>query len=147
MAGSELGREFSRWQLLVTALLVVVVLAAFAPALDVFIAGDDFEWLESSYEVIENPLSSFRLENHFFRPLVKWTYLVDYLVFGQLAVGYMITNLAIHFLNALLLFCLLRRKLRQPLAAAAATTAFALSPLHSEGVLWGAGRPDTSIRH
>jgi hypothetical protein len=145
MAGSELAPEFSRWQLLVTALLLVVVCAAFAPALDVFIAGDDFEWLESSYEVIENPLSSFRLENHFFRPLVKWTYLVDYLVFGQLAVGYMITNLAIHFLNALLLFCLLRRKLRQPLVAAAATTAFALSPLHSEGVLWGAGRPDTIL--
>jgi hypothetical protein len=145
MAGSELAQEYSRWQLLVTAFLAIAVCAAFLPALDVFIAGDDFEWLESSYEVIKNPLSSFRLENNFFRPLVKWTYLVDYLVFGQHAVGYMITNIVIHFLNALLLFCLLRRKLRQPLVAAAATTAFALSPLHSEGVLWGAGRPDTIL--
>jgi hypothetical protein len=145
MAGSEPTPEPSRWQLVVTALLAVVVCAAFLPALDVFISGDDFEWLESSYDVIEDPLSSFRLENNFFRPLVKWTYLFDYLIFGQLAVGYMITNLAIHFLNVLLLFCLLRRRLRQPLVAAAATAAFALSPLHSEGVLWGAGRPDTLL--
>ncbi len=145
MAGGELARESSRSRLVVTALLVVVVCAAFSPALDVFISGDDFEWLESSYDVLRNPLSSFRLENHFFRPLVKWSYLIDYLVFGQNAVGYMITNLAIHFLNALLLFWLLKRRLRQSLVAAAATAAFALSPLHSEGVLWAAGRPDTIL--
>ena len=95
-------------------MLAVVVCAAFLPALDIFISGDDFEWLESSYDVLENPLSSFRLENNFFRPLVKWSYLTDYLVFGQLAVGYMITNLAIHLLNVVLLFCLMRRKVRQP---------------------------------
>jgi hypothetical protein len=145
MAGGELAPQTSRWHLLVTAMLVVVVCSAFSPALDVFISGDDFEWLESSYDVLQDPLSSFRLENNFFRPLVKWSYLIDYLVFGQNAVGYMITNLVIHLLNALLLFWLLKRKLRRPLVAAAATTAFALSPLHSEGVLWAAGRPDTIL--
>mgnify|MGYP006944223901 CR=1 FL=1 len=107
MAGGELAPQSSRWHLLVTAMLVVVVCSAFSPALDVFISGDDFEWLESSYDVLQDPLSSFRLENNFFRPLVKWSYLIDYLVFGQNAVGYMITNLVIHLLNALLLFWLL----------------------------------------
>ncbi len=125
--------------------MVVVVIAAFTPALDVFISGDDFEWLESAYGVVKDPLSSFDRGNNFFRPFVKWSYLADYLIFGQRSVGYMVTNLLIHFLNVILLFALLRRLLRQPLVAATAATAFALSPLHSEGMLWGAGRPDTIL--
>lgn len=145
MAEEEQSLRSSRWQLALTVLLAGVVCAAYLPALDIFISGDDFEWLEASYDVVRDPLSSFRLENNFFRPLVKWSYLFDYLLFGRLAVGYMITNLAIHFLNVVLLFCLLRRKLRRLPVAAAASTAFALSPLHSEGVLWAAGRPDTIL--
>ena len=142
---SVVDARVTHWRVLLYVLIAVAVIAAFLPALDVFIAGDDFEWLETSYKIVKDPLSSFALINHFFRPLVKWTYLGDYLIFGQLAVGYMATNLLIHFLNVLLLFELLRRRLRQPLVAAAAAAAFALSPLHSEGVLWGAGRPDTVL--
>ena len=91
------------------------------------------------------PFRAFELINHFFRPLVKWTYLGDYLIFGQVGVGYMATNLLIHFLNSLFLYMLLERRLLQPVAAAAAAAAFALSPLHSEAVLWAAGRPDTVL--
>jgi hypothetical protein len=134
-----------RWRVLLSVLMAAAVIAAFSPAFDVFIAGDDFEWLQTAYDVIKDPLSSLRLDNNFFRPLVKWTYLADYLIFGQQSVGYMVTNLLIHFLNVFLMFTLLRRLLRQPLVAAAAAAAFALSPLHSEGVLWGAGRPDTVL--
>jgi hypothetical protein len=134
-----------RWRVLLSVLMAAAVIAAFSPAFDVFIAGDDFEWLQTAYDVIKDPLSSLRLDNNFFRPLVKWTYLADYLIFGQHSVGYMVTNLLIHFLNVFLMFTLLRRLLRQPLVAAAAAAAFALSPLHSEGVLWGAGRPDTVL--
>lgn len=135
----------ARWRALVPVLLAAVVVAAFAPALDVFLAGDDFEWLDASYDIVRRPLSSFRLINRFFRPLVKWTYVADYLAFGRGGVGYMLTNLAIHLLNATLLWCLLRRRLRHPLLAAAAAAAFAVSPLHSEAVLWAAGRPETLL--
>jgi hypothetical protein len=122
-----------------------VVIAAFLPALDIFIAGDDFEWLERSYAVVGDPLSSFALVNRFLRPLVMWSYLADYLVFGQLAVGYMLTNLAIHLFNTVLVTVLLRRRLHSPLLAVWAAAVFALSPLHSEGVLWAAGRPETIL--
>ena len=135
----------ARWSALLHVLLAVVVIAAFLPALDIFIAGDDFEWLDASYDIVGDPLSSLGLINHFFRPLVKWTYLGDFLIFGQTAVGYIATNLLVHFLNSLLLFALLERRLLQPLGAAAAAAVFALSPLHSEAVLWAAGRPDTVL--
>jgi hypothetical protein len=135
----------ARWRVLLRVLMAVAVIAAFLPALDVFIAGDDFEWLDASYDIVGDPLSSLGLINHFFRPLVKWTYLGDYLIFGQIGVGYMATNLLVHFLNSLLLYALLERRLLQPVGAAAAAAAFALSPLHSEAVLWAAGRPDTVL--
>ena len=134
-----------RWRVFLPALLAAAVLVSFSPALDIFIAGDDFEWLDVSYDIVADPLSSLSLINHFFRPLVKWTYLGDYLIFGQSGIGYATTNLLIHFLNSLLLCELLRRRLLHPVAAAAAATAFALSPLHSEAVLWAAGRPDTVL--
>jgi len=135
----------ARWRVLLNVLMAAAVIAAFLPALDVFIAGDDFEWLDASYDIVGDPLSSLGLINHFFRPLVKWTYLGDYLIFGQIGVGYMVTNLLIHFLNSLLLYALLERRLLQPAGGAAAAAAFALSPLHSEAVLWAAGRPDTLL--
>ena len=134
-----------RWRVLLPVLMAAAVIASFSPALDVYIAGDDFEWLDASYDIVGDPLSSLELINHFFRPLVKWTYLGDYLIFGQVGVGYMATNLLIHFLNSLLLYMLLERRLLQPMAAAAAAAAFALSPLHSEAALWAAGRPDTVL--
>jgi hypothetical protein len=133
-----------RWRVLLPALMAAAVIASFLPALDVYIAGDDFEWLDASYDIVGDPSSSLELINHFFRPLVKWTYLGDYLIFGQIGVGYVTTNLLIHFLNSLLLYVLLERRLLQPVAAAAAA-AFTLSPLHSEAVLWAAGRPDTVL--
>lgn len=135
----------ARWSVLLNVMIGAMVIAAFLPALDVFIAGDDFEWLDTSYDIVDDPLSSLELINHFFRPLVKWTYLGDYLIFGQIGVGYIATSLLIHFLNSLLLYMLLQRRLLQPVVAAAAAAAFALSPLHSEAVLWAAGRPDTVL--
>jgi hypothetical protein len=138
-------RDPARWRVLLNVLMAAAVIASFLPALDVYIAGDDFEWLDASYDIVGDPLSSLELINHFFRPLVKWTYLGNYLVFGQVGFGYMATNLLIHFLNSLLLYVLLERRLLQPVVAAAAAAAFALSPLHSEAVLWAAGRPDTVL--
>jgi hypothetical protein len=134
-----------RWGVLLPALMAAAVIASFLPALDVYIAGDDFEWLDASYDIVGDPLSSLELINHFFRPLVKWMYLGDYLIFGQIGAGYVATNLLIHFFNSLLLFMLLGKRLLQPVVAVAAAAAFALSPLHSEAVLWAAGRPDTML--
>jgi len=142
---SKTSTRLERWQLLLCALMAAAVLAAFAPALDVFLAGDDFEWLQASYDLVGNPMSGFALINHFFRPLIKWTYLADYLVFGQLGAGYAATNLLIHFFNSAALFLLMRRRGVTQLVAAWAAAAFALSPLHSEAVLWAAGRPDTVL--
>jgi hypothetical protein len=124
--------------------LTAIVITAFAPAYDVFLVSDDFELLDASYRLVVDPLAGFELINGFFRPLVKWTFAIDYLIFGDFAPGYMLTNIGIHLLNVLLLYMLMARHLRQPVAAAAAA-AFALSPLDSEAVLWASSRGDTVL--
>lgn len=145
MAGSEPAPRSPQRQLMFVAALAVIVCATYSPALDVFLAGDDFEWLDSSYDVIKDPLSSFELINSMWRPVVKWSFLVDYLIFGTNSIGYRITDLAIHVLNFCLLFLLLDRLLRKRWLAAAGAAAFALSPLHSEAVLWASCRGDTLL--
>ncbi len=145
MANPPSGPLPQQWQALLMVLMAAGVLAAFSPALDIFLAGDDFEWLEESYDLVARPMLSFELINHFFRPLIKWTYLGDYLIFGTMGVGYIATSLLIHFANSFLLFVLINRRISQPLVAAGSAAAFALSPLHSEAILWAAGRPDTVL--
>jgi hypothetical protein len=127
------------------ALLVITVGAFFLPALDVFLVGDDFEWLDAAFEIFDRPMSSFELINMMWRPVVKWTFLVDYLLFGRNSIGYAATNLAIHMLNTCLLYLLLSRLQNIRLLAAAAAAGFALSPLHSGAVLWASSRGDTLL--
>jgi len=125
--------------------MVAVVIAAFLPALDVYLVGDDFEWLDAAFEIPRDPLASFELFNTMWRPVVKWSFLLDYLIFGQSSIGYVATDLAIHILNVCLLYLLLSRTLHFRLLAAVAAAGFALSPLHSEAVLWASSRGDTML--
>ena len=127
--------------------MTAILIAALLPALDVYLVGDDFEWLDAAFEIPGDPLSSFERINRMWRPVVTWSFLLDYLVFGQSPTGYAATNLAIHILNVFLLYLLLSRLLRFRLLAATAALGFALSPLHSEAVFWASSRGDTFASH
>ncbi len=142
---SRPGQPSSELKVASGLLLIVIVAVAFFPASDIYLIGDDFEWLASAFEILRDPLSSFDRVNSMCRPVVKWSFLADYLVYGSHAVGYMFTNLLIHSLNTVLLFLLLTRMVRSPMLAAGAAAAFALSPLHSEAVLWASSRGDTLL--
>lgn len=145
MAETEPVTRSPRWQVLLLALMAAGVVAAFVPALDVYFAGDDFDWLNAAFEVARDPLSSFELINTMWRPVVKWSFLVDFLVFGRNSIGYSATNLLIHIFNAWLLYLLISRLVDFRLLAAVAATGFALSPFHSEAVLWASSRGDTML--
>ena len=145
MADTEPAAQSPRWQVLLLALMAAGVVAAFLPALDVFFAGDDFEWLDAALKIPRDPLSSFELINTMWRPVVKWSFLFDYLIFGRSSIGYSATNLSIHLFNVWLLYLLISRLVDFRLLAAVAATGFALSPLHSEAVLWASSRGDTML--
>lgn len=74
------------------------------------------------------------------RPLLMLTIWANYAIGGGEAIGYKLTNIALHFLTALLLFFFLLRYLRyrglqdQPLLAGALALCFAVHPLHNQAV-------------
>jgi hypothetical protein len=136
----------SREHVAIGVLLVITVTSILLPALNIYLMSDDFEWLDAAFEIPQNPLSSFERINNLWRPVVKWTFLLDYLVFGRNPIGYAATNILIHILNVWLLYLLLSRlQAYRLLPAAAAAAGFALSPLHSEAVFWASSRGDTIL--
>jgi hypothetical protein len=139
------SRMSSREHAAIGVLLVIAVVSILLPALSIYLMSDDFEWLDAAFEIPQDPLSSFERINNLWRPVVKWTFLVDYLAVGRNPIGYAATNLLIHVFNTWLLYLLLSRLQKNRLVAAAAAAGFALSPLHSEAVFWASSRGDTLL--
>ena len=76
----------------------------------------------------------------FYRPLFWFSLALDRRLWGLNATGFHFTNLALHWLNGLLAFLLLK-KLRVSVVLSAAVSIIWLSlPIHSEVVAWISGR-------
>ena len=84
------------------------------------------------------------LESHLFRPLTTLSYWFNYSVLGNAAnpFGYHAVNLLLHWLNATLVFALVREVSGRPWAALAAAALFAVHPLTVESVTNIVGRAD-----
>lgn len=133
------GDRPAGWSVLAAGgLLVAATLAAYLPAFAAGYVWDDELWLT------DNPLLTaadgwgriwFSREFPQYYPLVLSTFRVERLhLWGQWAGGYHAVNVALHAINALLIWRLLRR-LGVPGAWWAAAI-FALHPVHTESVAW-----------
>ncbi|NLH47250.1 MAG: hypothetical protein GX444_01460, partial [Myxococcales bacterium] len=79
----------------------------------------------------------------YYRPLITFSYLLDWSLWRDRPLGYRLTNLLWHLLSVALLFTLARRLAPDsPVAAPLAAAVFALHPIHAESVAWIAGRTD-----
>lgn len=75
-------------------------------------------------------------------PLVWFSFMLDYRVFGLNAGGYHLTNLLLHMMSSLMLFWLFHRMTRALWKSAFIAAFFALHPLHVESVAWISERKD-----
>jgi len=75
-------------------------------------------------------------------PLVWFSFMLDYRIYGLDAGGYHLTNLILHVLSTLLLFWLFNRMTQSIWKSAFVAAIFALHPLHVESVAWIAERKD-----
>lgn len=136
-------------QLLMFALLLFVALIAYSNILNAYFLSDDFAQIGKVYE---GDLSVTWGKSHggFFRPLFILSYFIDAKTWGLDPLGFHLTNIAFHALNAFLVFTLanrLTRDARLPLATLkglplAAAFVFLLHPSHTEAVSWISGRAD-----
>src|SRR5882762_4026315 len=109
------GRSFAHF-----AVPAIVALAALAPFLPVFHNGfvnpDDYETLVDNFHYRGLAWSQLRwmfttFHMGHFQPLTWLTFSLDYLIWGTNPVGYHLTNLLLHSINAVLFFFLARRLL------------------------------------
>jgi len=157
MDSSAVPSSRSPKRLLLPALIAIVTVAAFLPSL----RGEFLLWDDDANFTYNEGYRGFRAENlrwmftnafGHYMPLTWLTCALDYTLWGMNPVGYHATNLALHALNALLFFFLLRRLLRHAapdlaaptaeLAAAAGALCFSLHPLRVESVAWITERRD-----
>lgn len=134
----------------VAALIIVVVLACFLPSF-----GSDFVLWDDDMNFTENPsyrgLSPAHLRWMFttfhgghWQPLSWMTLGLDYTLWGMNPVGYHLTNVLLHAVNALLVYRLIAALVPGVGARAAAVGAllFAIHPLRVESVAWVTERRD-----
>jgi hypothetical protein len=135
-------------------LIVASVSVAFLPALwNGFTNWDDRQNFLDNYDYrglgpanLKWMFTTF-LMGHW-HPLTWITLGFDYVVWGMNPLGYHLTSLLVHALNAVLLYQILRLLLRlagkepTPLAAFAGALAYAIHPLRVESVVWVTERRD-----
>ncbi|UCH97765.1 MAG: hypothetical protein JSV88_13180 [Candidatus Aminicenantes bacterium] len=130
----------------ITGLLITLfILITYLPTINTYLMSDDFEWLNSSYSGWQNPSELLKPINNFFRPLVKFSYLLNYTLFKTHALFYNIFTVLIHLVNVLLLYFLIFKITRRITPAALISLLYGSSAIYSEVTLWAAGRPDSLL--
>ena len=127
--------------LLITGFILIIYL----PTLNTYLMSDDFEWLNESYSGWQNLSQLFQPINKFFRPLVKFTYLLNYTLFNTQAPLYNACTVLIHLVNVFLLYYLVSSITRRITPASLIALLYGSSPMYSEVTLWSAGRPDSLL--
>jgi len=129
----------TNWPYFGRGLAVLLALVFFLPALAAWFTGEDFSFILPA--ATGKPFYQ-TWQNLFYRPLPNLLWQFDYAVWGLSAPGYHLTNLIIHAANAGLVGWLVRKYLKSEYAGLVAAVLFALTPVHTEPVIWLAGRPD-----
>lgn len=148
-------KEVKPWIFLL--LLVILTTIAFAPVLkNEFVNFDDGKLIYENKLVKEGadvPVADFfkkNKHNPHFKPLVFWSWNLEYQLVGDHPFLFHFNNLLLHILNTLLLFFIILKlnkyflvnKNASRLVAFFIALLFAVHPLHVESVAWASERKD-----
>src|SRR5436190_10461303 len=142
-------RSSFSWHLMLLVIFLLAAAVAFSLNLNSYFLSDDFVQIGKVLQ--RNFAVTWGLAHGgFFRPLFIWSYVVDSWIWQARPFGYHLTNVALHGLNAFLVFQLallftepLQLAMpRRSLFSLAAAALFMVHPSHSEAVIWISGRAD-----
>lgn len=71
-----------------------------------------------------------------YQPLAVLSFAFNYLISGDWAPAYILTNIFLHLLNCFLVYSLVNLWFKRPSLALLTTFLFAMHPMHVEGVIW-----------
>lgn len=136
-------------QFVILGLFLLAGFIAFATIINSYFLSDDFAQIG---KVLAGDLSVVWGKEHggFFRPLFVLSYLIDTRIWGTSPLGFHLTNIIFHSLNAFLTFKLTRRLIEgltltvetKNAITIGAGALFLLHPSHTEAVSWISGRAD-----
>jgi hypothetical protein len=133
----EPGQQLSVGSMvLASAILACVILVLYRPVLSGYLWDDDFAWLVGGQRF--NFLSAVQVSgrHHFYRPLIDVYFALTMWLFGYSPRIFHGLNLALHVLNACLVYALATRVLGTWSQALAAALVFAVLPGIITGVAW-----------
>ncbi len=90
----------------------------------------------------ENLIAGAGFPSDYWRPILLFTYAIDWQAWNSNPFGYHLTNLLFHLGSALLIFFIIWRLFSERIPAAAAALIFAIHPIQTEAVTYIAGRGD-----
>ncbi|MBI9087152.1 MAG: tetratricopeptide repeat protein [Desulfobacterales bacterium] len=136
MAKSPYKPDAIRWYWII--LLVGVTLAVYAPVMDGNFVWDDDQYVQDNAN-LRSTSGLVRIwtdpsSNPQYYPLVFTSFWLEYRLWGSQPLGFHLTNVLLHVVNAILVWVVLSR-LNVPGARIAAFI-FALHPVHVESVAW-----------
>ncbi len=149
LAPQDRGGESEAWHLIAAiALVSAATLISFLGSLDnEFVNWDDGIYVTDnrliqhlSWDSLAKIFSYPRMKTYV--PFSSVSLAIDYKIWGLDPFGYHLTNLLLHLINTLLVFCLVRRLAHQLMPALIAALLFGVHPIHVESVAWISERKD-----
>jgi hypothetical protein len=121
--------------------MFMVIAAVYLPDIGRGFVKDDFGWIREARARLADPLHALQHQPGFFRPLVTWSFVVDYQWYGVNARPYGFTNLALYLLCIAAIWALLREAGLAWTSASVGAFAWALNPHGiNMAVVWLSGR-------
>ncbi|MBI3538491.1 MAG: glycosyltransferase family 39 protein [Chloroflexi bacterium] len=125
---------------LALAILALVVLITYAPALRLNFFGDDYSFLERAGRAsLGDYVSSYfdpARQDGWYRPMQGMLFGIEWLAFGANPLGYHLVNVLAHVANCLLLFAIVARVTQRWRAAWLAALLYSGLPLYGVAVFW-----------
>lgn len=111
---------------------------------DGLIINAEYEKINSLSKIPQAFLSGYLLD-HYYRPVILISFIIDTAIAGQSSAMYHITNILLHIVFSLLLFKLLIKFRFSSKVALISTLVFAVHPINTNAVSWIAGRNDLIV--
>jgi len=134
--------------------MVILIISVLSFSAYSFMLGAPFRNYDDNFSIVNNPVikdvknidkiftSSFFGAGHYYRPLVTFSNMIEYMIFGLNPFYFHLTNLILHILIAIKIYYLFRILLKNNTGAFFVSLLFSIHPINSEVV---ASIPDRSI--
>ena len=141
------GKKDPRTALLYCFIIATVTFISFSSSLnDGFTNWDDDKYVTNNPYLrnfsIDNVKNTVAFKYGYYQPLTMLSYLVEFAAFQLHPLGYHLTNILLHCINALLVFALIHGLTGRYKISLLVSLLFALHPLRVETVAWISERKD-----